>query len=129
MWQLMMLDLVSPAEVHSAVQSVAYGPAQTLICEWFTNFENSRFVRCTGPAGTPIHLGEGASVRCVGHTCDQLDDEARKASHSRERGPPSGTFTVRLVGRVGLHPHPKQYLGDGTSTVLVEKVLSVRKTP
>lgn len=123
----MMLAHVSLAQVHPAVESVAYGPRQTLRCEWFTNFENSRFVRCTGPAGTSIPLVEDASIRCIGRTCDQLDEEARRASHARDSGPPSGTFTVRVVGRVSLNQHQKRYLGDGTRTVLVEKVLSVRK--
>jgi hypothetical protein len=131
MW-LMILALVSPAEVHSAVESVrerpAYGPPQILSCDWFTNFENSRFVRCKGPAGIPVPLGEGASIRCSDRTCERLEEEARRTSPSREREPPSGTFKVRVVGRVSLHQHQKRYLGDGTSTVLIEKVLSVRKS-
>jgi hypothetical protein len=57
-----------------------------------------------------------------------MDAQARKVARWRKPEPPWGTFKVRLVGRVSLHPHKKQYLGDGTDTVLIEKLLSVRKS-
>lgn len=36
-------------------------------------------------------------------------------------------FSVKLVGRISLHPHQRRYLGDGTRIVAVEKVLIVSK--
>lgn len=130
MWQLIVLALASASPVPnggSNVGGVAFGPRQTLTCEWFTNFENSRFEQCRGSGGKLLLSGEGASVKCLGHTCGQLDAEARKVANWRKPEPPWGTFFVRLVGRVSLHQHKPQFIGDGTSTVLIEMVLDVRK--
>ena len=109
------------------VEGIAFGPRLTLTCTWFTNFENSRFEQCRGPAGKLLSSNDGASIKCLARTCQQLDAEARKVAHWRKPEPPWGTFTVQLIGRVTLHKHPPQYLGDGTSTVLMEKLVSVRK--
>ena len=131
MWQLVVLALASASPAPnggSIVEGVAFGPRLTLTCTWFTNFENSRFEQCRGSAGNLLPSNEGASIKCLARTCEQLDAEARRVAHWRKQEPPWGTFTVRLVGRVSLHQHQKQYLGDGTSTVLVEKLLSVRKS-
>ena len=128
MWQLIVLAVISAGQTGSIVDGVAYGPPQTLTCEWFTNFENSRFSQCKSPAGKSLPLGDGASIKCLGQVCNQLDSEARKASDVREDGLASGVFVVRLVGRLSVHAHPKRYIGDGTRTVLVEKLLSVRKS-
>jgi hypothetical protein len=62
----------------------------------------------------------------LNRTCEELDAEARKEAHWNKPEPPWGTFTVQLEGRVSLHQHQSHYLGEGTSTVLIEKVLSVR---
>lgn len=130
MWRLAMLALASvsgPPSAHQGliVGGTAFGPRQTLTCNWFTNFENSRFERCRG-AGGNLLLDEGASIKCLARTCDQLDAAARRVAHWRKPEPPWGNFTVRLAGRIGLYRHEKQYLGDGTATVLIEKLLSVR---
>lgn len=134
MWQVLLLALMSVrAEPYigslpggTVVEGMGFGPRLTLTCTWFTNFENSRFEQCRGPAGSLLPSKEGASIKCLGRTCAQLDREARRVAHWRKPEPPWGTFTVRIIGRVSLHPHQPQYLGDGTSTVLVEKLLSVR---
>lgn len=105
---------------------MAFGPQLVLTCTWFSNFENSRFEQCRGRAGNALPSSDGASLKCLAHTCEQLDAEARRVAHWRKAEPPWGTFTVRLVGRVSVHQHGKQYLGDGTSAVLIEKLLSVR---
>jgi hypothetical protein len=105
----------------------SFGPPQTLTCTWFTNFENSRFDRCLGAKGEVLRSSDGASIECQGKTCKQLDAGARRLTRSRKAEPPEGTFTVRLVGRISLYTHQPRYLGDGTRTVLVEKVLGIRK--
>lgn len=110
------------------VDGMAFGPRQTLTCMWFTNFENSRFEQCRGPAGTLLSRGDGASIKCFAPTCERLDAEARKAAHWQKTEPPWGTFSVQLVGRVSLHKHAPQYLGDATSTVLMEGIVSVRES-
>jgi len=128
MWQLILLALASSAPSANGnlvVKGTAFGPRLTLTCTWFTNFENSRFERCRGPAGNLLPAGDGATVKCLGRTCEELDARARTAAHWRKPEPPWGTFTVRLIGRVGLYRHEKEYLGDGTATVLIEKILSV----
>lgn len=130
MWQLAILALVSAAPTANGgavVEGVGFGPRLTLTCTWFTNFENSRFEKCRGSGGSVLPSSDGASIKCLGQTCKQLDAEARRVSHWRKPEPPWGTFNVRLIGRVSLHQHKKQYLGDGTSTVLIEKLVSVRK--
>ncbi len=137
MWQLLFLALVAakPAPYIGSlpaggtiVEGMAFGPRQTLTCTWFTNFENSRLEQCRGPAGILFGPEDGASIKCVRQTCAQLDAEARRAAHWRKPEPPWGTFTVRLVGRLSLHRHPKEYIGDGTSTVLIDKLVSVRQS-
>jgi hypothetical protein len=135
MWQLLLLALAAakpepyigslpPGGV--IVDGVAFGPKQSLTCTWFTNFENSRFERCRGPAGNLFSRDDGASIKCLAGMCERLDAEARKAAHWRKPEPPWGTFSVQLVGRVSLHKHSPQYLGDATNTVLIERIVSVR---
>ena len=128
MWQLAILALASAASAHNAgatVKGVAFGPRLTLTCTWFTNFENSKFPECRR-LGRNLLSGDGASIECLGRTCEQLDAEARRAAAWRKPEPPWGTFSVRLIGRVSLRQRKKQYLGDSTRTVLVEELLSVR---
>jgi hypothetical protein len=125
---LSMLALASAsptASSASVVDGVEFGPRLTLTCTWFSNFENSRFERCRAASRDVLPSNDGASIKCLGRACEQLDAEARRVAHWRKAEPPWGAFTVRLVGRVSLHQHQKQYLGDGTSTVLIEKLLSV----
>ena len=110
------------------VEGVAFGPRITLTCTWFTNFENSRFEQCRTNGANLLPASGGASVQCFGQTCLQLDARARRVGRGRRSEPPWGTFTVRIVGRISVHQHASRYLGDGTSTVLVESVLSVRQT-
>ena len=131
MWLLAVLALASAAPTlndGSIVEGTAFGPRRTLTCQWFTNFENSRFEKCWAPAGSSLLSNDGASIKCLGRTCEELDAEARRVAHWQKPEPPWGIFTVRLVGRVSLSGHKKQYLGDGTDTVLIEKLLSVRES-
>jgi|SRR6185312_2483016 len=137
MWPLLLLAMFAPRPepyIGSLppggviVEDMAFGPRLLLACTWFTNFENSRFERCRGPAGNVLPSNGGASLKCVGRTCEQLDSEARRVAHQRKPNSPEGTFTVRLIGRVSLHQHAPQYLGDGTATVLIEKILSLRES-
>lgn len=102
-----------------------FGASRNLTCTWFTNFENSRFEQCYDATSKLLEDGDGASVKCVGDTCSRLDAAARKAAKWRNPEPPSGSFTVRLVGRISMYPHKKRYLGDATRTVLVQKLFSV----
>jgi hypothetical protein len=129
MWHLTLLALASAASGQhdgATVDGVAFGPRLTLTCTWFSNFENSRFERCQADQKNVLPSDDGASIKCRGKTCDQLDAEARKAANWREAEPPWGNFTVRIIGRVALRTHKKQYIGDGTSMVLIEELLSVR---
>ena len=131
---MLLLSLLSLASVPSAgpnasvVEGIEYGPRLTLTCTWFSNFENSRFERCRAESREVIPSKDGASIKCLRQTCEQLDAEARRVAHWRNPEPRWGRFTVRIVGRVSVHQHEKRYLGDGTSTVLIEKLLSVTPT-
>jgi hypothetical protein len=136
MWQLLALALVAAKPEPyigslppggTIVEGIAFGPRLALSCTWFTNFENSRFEQCRGAAGSLLSSNDGASIKCLARVCEQLDAEARKVTRWHKPDPPTGTFTVQLVGRLSLHQHAPQYLGDGTSTVLVERLVSVRK--
>lgn len=136
MWPLLLVALLPPKPGPYIgtlppggviVEDMAFGPQLPLTCTWFSNFENSRFDHCRGPAGNVLPSDGGASLKCVDRICEQLDAEARKAAHTRGIEAPGGTFTVRFTGRVSVHQHQPQYLGDGTSTVLIEKLVSVRK--
>jgi hypothetical protein len=126
MWQLLALALLPATNAEITVDGVAYGPRQTLTCTWFTNFENSKFDACRTQGRNVLRGDEQASINCTRDICAKMDAEARQVSHGQTAEPPSGTYLVRLVGRVSLSTHPKRYIGDGTRTVLIEKLLSVR---
>jgi hypothetical protein len=131
MWHLIAFALASITSGQNAnltFEGVPFGAQQSLTCTWFTNFENSRLEQCWAAGKRLLPSDSGASIKCVRQVCDELDTKARKAAAWRKPEPPWGTFTVTLVGRVSPVPHTRQYLGDGTSTVLIEKVLRVRKS-
>lgn len=130
MWQVIVSVIASASPQLSqglTVNEIGFGPRQRLICEWFTNFENSRFEQCRVLNGAVPVLEDGASVECLGQTCKELDVAARKAARWQKTEPVWGRFTVVISGRVSTARHEKRYLGDGTRTVLVEKLVSVRK--
>lgn len=130
MWLLAVLALASappPQSGDAFIEGTAFGRRLTLTCSWFTNFENSRFEECRTPAGSSLLTKDGASIKCLGRACEELDAEARRVAHWQKPEPPWGMFTVKLVGRVSTYTHEKQYLGDGVHTVLIEKLLAVRK--
>lgn len=129
MWQLALFALASAGSAPNEVLTVEggeFGPRLTLTCTWFTNFENSRFDQCRSAGKDTLRSDGGASIKCLNRTCEELDAEARKVIHWTKPEPPWGTFTVKLEGRVSLHQHQSRYIGDGASTVLIEKLLSVR---
>ena len=123
---LSMTAATSAPNLGVVVDGTAFGPRQTLTCEWFTNFENSRFEQCraAGRSLLPPN-GGGASLKCIAQSCEQLDTEGRRVANWRKPEPPWGTFNVRLISRVGVGHRAKRYLGDGTKTVLIEEILSV----
>jgi hypothetical protein len=128
MWQLALYALASAGRTPngvSTVEGVDFGPRLALTCTWFTNFENSRFEECQSAGKDVLPTSGGASIKCLNRTCEELDAEARKVAHWTKPEPPWGTFTVQLEGRVSLHQHQSRYIGDGTSAVLIEKLLSV----
>lgn len=130
MWQVIVAVLASasPQVTQGAtIKGVAFGPRQRLICEWFTNFENSRFEKCSARKGAAPVLKDGASIECLGQTCKDLDAAARKAVRWKKPEPVWGTFTVKFIGRVSATRREKRYLGDGTSTVLIEKLETIRR--
>ena len=130
MWQVALFALASAVTTPNSgvtVQGMAFGPRQTMSCQWFTNFENTRFEQCRVGRRKLLAANDGASIKCLARTCEQLDKEARRVAHWRKPEPPWGTFAVQLVGRVSLRQHQKAYIGDSTMTVLVEKIISVRK--
>ena len=129
---MLLLSLLSLASASragpgaSVVDGIEFGPRLTLTCTWFSNFENSRFERCRDGSRDVLPSDDGASIKCLARMCEQLGAEARRVTHWAKPEPPWGTYTIRLVGRVSVHQHERQYLGDATSTVLVEKLLSVK---
>lgn len=130
MWQLIAVVLASASLQASqpvTVKGTAFGPRERLICEWFTNFENNRFEQCHITGGTDPLLDDGASIECVGQRCEELDAAARKTVRWKKPEPVWGTFTVEILGRVSTARHEKRYLGDATRTVLIEKLVSIRK--
>jgi hypothetical protein len=130
MWQLTLFALASVGPAlngdFTTVQGIEFGPRVTLTCTWFTNFENSRFEQCRSGGKDALPSDGGASIKCLARTCAELDAEARKVAHWTKPEPPWGTFTVQLEGRVSVHQHESRYIGDGSSTLLIEKLLNVR---
>lgn len=129
MWLAIALFLTSisaPGGQGLTFKGMKFGPKQRLSCEWFTNFENSRFERCRVLDRQAIPLENGASIECLARACEQLDAQARKVARWTKPEPVWGTFTVDFYGRVSTRPHGKRYLGDGTMTVLIERLVSVR---
>lgn len=130
MWQIIaaVLALASPQISQGlSFKGTDFGPRQQLVCEWFTNFENSRLEQCHILGGASALLEDGASIECIERRCQELDAVARKAVRWKRREPVWGTFTVEIVGRVSAAQREKRYLGDATRTVLIEKLVSVHK--
>lgn len=130
MWQVIAAVLASASPQVGqglTVNGTAFGPQQQLVCEWFSNFENSRFDDCRALRGAFPVLEDGATIECLEQTCNELDAAARKEAQWNKPEPVWGTFTVEIVGRVSATRHEKRYLGDATRTVLIEKLVSVRK--
>jgi hypothetical protein len=130
MWSIAMLALAAAApasDAEVALGGEAFGPAQPMTCIWFSNFENSRFESCRAAGRDLLPRGESASLRCRPGLCDALDAHARRAAHWRQPEAVWGTFVVRLVGRIARNAHEPRFLGDGTRTLLIEKLLSVAK--
>lgn len=129
MWQLLaILFATTPVQATTGitVDGTAFGPQRRLVCSWFTNFENSRLERCRAESGSSPLLSEGASIECVPTICAKLEAEARRVSNWRKREPVWGFFTVEFYGRVSTSARTKRYLGDGTRTVLIERLISVQ---
>ena len=130
MWQIIAAVLASaspPVSQGLLVNGAAYGPRQRLVCEWFTNFENSRFEQCHILGGHRPAFEDGASIECIEQGCKELDAAARKAARWNKPEPVSGSFEVEIFGRVSASRHEKRYLGDASRTVLIEKLVSVRR--
>ncbi len=130
MWQVIVAVLASASPQVSqglTVKETDFGLRKRLVCEWFTNFENSRFEQCHILGGTTPVLEDGASIECLEQTCKALDAAARKAVRWKKPEPVWGKFTVEILGRVSTAQHQKRYLGDATRSVLIEKLVSVRK--
>ncbi|MEG3182152.1 hypothetical protein [Sphingomonas sp. LT1P40] len=73
-------------------------------------------------------MDDGASIECTDKSvCAELDDRARDAARWQKKEPVWGVFAVEFYGRVGMTKREKQYLGDGTRTVIIERIISVRK--
>jgi hypothetical protein len=130
MWQIIAVVLASTSpQVGQGLtyKGPGYGPQRQLVCEWFTNFENSRFEQCHVLGSAAPVLKDGASIECVAERCQELDAAARTVVRWGRPEAVWGTFTVEIVGRVSAARHEKRYLGDATRTVLIEKLVSVRK--
>lgn len=129
MWQfiaLMLAAISPPGGQGLTFKGTTFGPRQHLSCEWFTNFENSRFEQCHALGGQAVRVEDSASIECLGQACEQLDAQARNVARWNKPEPVWGTFTVEFYGRVSTTRHEKRYLGDGTMTVLIEQLVGVR---
>ncbi|MEA3032634.1 MAG: hypothetical protein QOH86_650 [Sphingomonadales bacterium] len=132
MWPLALLAIFAgtpAAEANLSFNHTHYGPSRTLTCTWFTNFENSRFETCRFEGKPVLEPDESASIECLRGICDAMDEAAGRLVPTKDGDIPWGTFEVRLVGRVSLSRHRSHYLGDGTRTVLVERLLGLSKAP
>ena len=130
MWYLGILAAaVAPTVLQEGLmlEGIAFGSRQTLSCTWFTNFENSGLEKCRRGDRDALPANEEASIKCLRGACEQLDAEARRIARWRKPEPPWGTFTITFVERVSVERRQKRYIGDGTRTVLIEKLLNVRK--
>lgn len=130
MWHWLLLGLLAgsaPSNAGATFEGERFGSQRAMTCTWFSNFENSRFERCTADGRAVLPSNEEASVTCRRETCDALDAEARRLAQSGASEPPWGNFAVRMVGRISVARHRPRHLGDGTRTVLVERLLSVEK--
>lgn len=132
MWWIALVALAAaPAsDAGVTVEGEQFGREQPMTCLWFSNFENSRFESCRAAGRELLRPDEGASLRCRKGICDDLEARATRAAQWTKSEPVWGTFVVQLVGRLARTDHKPRYLGDGTSTVLIEKLLSVEiQTP
>lgn len=106
-----------------------YGKSDTLEGIWFTNFENSRFWECSGKSCDDKPKNEWASIACLDRSCEMLDREARRITHTKKNEAPDGFFHIRFIGRRSPVRHEPRYLGDGELEVWIERILDMRKMP
>jgi len=125
---ILALTLVAAAPVATTFNGIPFGKSEVISGVWFTNFENSRFLKCSGSDCDNLPLSEWAAIQGLPGICADLDVKARAASHQWNLNEaPDGGFNVRFVGRMGLQTYPSRYIGDGQHRVLIERILEVKK--
>jgi hypothetical protein len=120
----------SPARLPPAPEidpTAMFGKEDTIEGVWFTNFENSRFLECSGKSCEGQASSEWASIVCSDRSCEMLDSEARRITGVRANEAPTGWYRIRFVGRRSKVWHKPRYLGDGEREVRIERILDMRK--
>ena len=104
---------------------IEYGPEKEMSGVYFTNFENSKFVECGGPADCDNWVKKEAEwVNCVPLACQDLQSRVQKLNESLSKW---GDFNIVFVGCRSLHRRVKEFIGDTESKVLVERILRLEK--
>ncbi len=99
-----------------------FGPPQRMRCEWYSNFENSRFERCSSDS-RPV-IAEAAIPVFAAGVAASFDRAARKLGGRSVDGVPWGVFEVEIIGRRGLKRREhSRYIGDVRRDVKVERLI------
>lgn len=124
MGSLIVLPLIVALSQAPAGEA-GFGPPQRMRCEWFSNFENSRFERCSSDS-RPV-VAEAAIPVFAAGVAASFDRAARKLGGRSVDGVPWGVFDVEIVGRRGLtRREHSRYIGDARWDVKVERLIAMR---
>lgn len=104
---------------------ISYGKAEHLSGVYFTNFENSTFVRCDRARGECGHWtgsSERYGLACEPAACAALEARIKALNGSHDKW---GLFAIDFTGRRSTGPDKSRWLGDPAKKVLVEQVDNV----
>jgi len=117
--------LMTPASSAAIQDSIPFGDVEHLSGVYFTNFENSTFVRCdrkTGECSDWTNLPERYGLRCTPTVCADLEARIKTLNGSHNRW---GLFAIEFVGRRSIGPGQSSGLGDPAKKMLVEHIESL----
>ena len=103
---------------------ISFGDVEHLSGVYFTNFENSTFVRCDRKKAECREWAgsrESYDLRCEPAACIDLEARIKTLNGTHDRW---GLFTIDFTGRRSIGPGQSRGLGDPAKKVLVEHIES-----
>jgi hypothetical protein len=119
---LVLVATVALAQSTATQGGVTFGRTERLSGVYFTNFENSTFVRCDRNAdGCRSWVGspESYGLMCEPAACADLERQIVTLNGSHDRW---GLFAIEFTGRRSIAPNQSRGPHDPAKKVLVERI-------